>query len=203
MTAGSKEKTSVKYAAFTEGSVGRHLFRLGSFMAMDPLSMNLARFAEAIHLGFVGTEALPGNNPGTAGRWPASPGAAPCGANAGQRPRGPADDQRRALFPRVGGLAAPGFPTRMTAGSKEKTSVKYAGFTEGSVGRHLFRLGSFMAMDPLSMNLARFAEAIYLGFVGTEALPGNNPGTAVPPTTNAVRCSLASAAWRHPASLLA
>ena len=58
----------------------------------------------------------------------------------------------------------------MTAGPKEKTSVKYAGFTEGSVGRHLFRLGSFMAMGSLSMNFARLAEAIYLGFVGTEAL---------------------------------
>ena len=53
---------------------------------------------------------------------------------------------------------------------RSRASVRYAGFTEGSVGRHLIRLGSFMAMGSLSMNLARFAEAIYLGFVGTEAL---------------------------------
>ena len=51
-----------------------------------------------------------------------------------------------------------------------RSGIKYAGFTEGSVGRHLVRLGSFMAMGSLSMNFARFAEAIYLGFVGTEAL---------------------------------
>lgn len=52
----------------------------------------------------------------------------------------------------------------------KRPGIRYAGFTEGSVGRHLVRLGSFMAMGSLSMNFARFAEAIYLGFVGTEAL---------------------------------
>ena len=52
----------------------------------------------------------------------------------------------------------------------KRPGMRYAGFTEGSVGRHLVRLGSFMAMGSLSMNFARFAEAIYLGFVGTEAL---------------------------------
>ena len=48
--------------------------------------------------------------------------------------------------------------------------ARLAGFTEGSVGRHLVRLGSFMALGSLSMNVARLAEAAYLGFVGTEAL---------------------------------
>ncbi|MCY3811224.1 MAG: MATE family efflux transporter [Gammaproteobacteria bacterium] len=52
----------------------------------------------------------------------------------------------------------------------KRPGIRYAGFTEGSVGRHLVRLGSYMAMGSLSMNFARFAEAIYLGFVGTEAL---------------------------------
>jgi len=44
------------------------------------------------------------------------------------------------------------------------------GFTEGSVGRHLARLGSFMAMGTLTMNVAQIAEAVYLGILGTEAL---------------------------------
>ena len=48
--------------------------------------------------------------------------------------------------------------------------ARLAGFTEGSVGRHLIRLGSFMTLGSLSMNLARLAEATYLGIVGTEAL---------------------------------
>ena len=44
------------------------------------------------------------------------------------------------------------------------------GFTTGPVGRHLIRLGSFMAMGTLTMNVAQIAEAIYLGILGTEAL---------------------------------
>ena len=48
--------------------------------------------------------------------------------------------------------------------------ARLAGFTEGSVGWHLIRLGSFMALGSLSMNVARLAEAVYLGLVGTEAL---------------------------------
>ena len=44
------------------------------------------------------------------------------------------------------------------------------GFTRGPVGKHLVRLGSFMAMGTVSMNIAQLAEAIYLGIVGTEAL---------------------------------
>ena len=48
--------------------------------------------------------------------------------------------------------------------------AKLSGFTEGSVGGHLIRLGSFMAMGSLSMNLARLAEAFYLGRLGTEVL---------------------------------
>ena len=48
--------------------------------------------------------------------------------------------------------------------------ARLAGFTEGSVGLHLLRLGSFMTLGSLSMNVARLAEAAYLGVVGTEAL---------------------------------
>ena len=45
-----------------------------------------------------------------------------------------------------------------------------ATFTEGSVGRHLLRLGSYITMGSLSMNFARLVEAVYLGWIGTEAL---------------------------------
>ena len=48
--------------------------------------------------------------------------------------------------------------------------ARLAGFTEGRVGWHLVRLGSFMALGSLSMNVARLAEAAYLGIVGTQAL---------------------------------
>jgi putative MATE family efflux protein len=44
------------------------------------------------------------------------------------------------------------------------------GFTSGSVPRHLVRLGSYMAMGSVTMNVAQLAEAVYLGMVGTEAL---------------------------------
>lgn len=54
------------------------------------------------------------------------------------------------------------------------------GFTEGPVARHLIRLGSFMAMGSLSMNLSMFAEAIYLGIIGTQALAAM--GVAFPVT---------------------
>ena len=47
------------------------------------------------------------------------------------------------------------------------------GFTGGKVGRHLIRLGSFMAMGTITMNVAMLAEAIYLGILGTEALAAN------------------------------
>ena len=43
-------------------------------------------------------------------------------------------------------------------------------FTEGPVGRHLLRLGSYMAMGSVSMNASMFAEAFYLGLIGTQAL---------------------------------
>lgn len=45
-----------------------------------------------------------------------------------------------------------------------------ASFTEGPVLGHLMRLASFMVLGSVSMNLARLAEAAYLGQVGTEAL---------------------------------
>ncbi len=48
--------------------------------------------------------------------------------------------------------------------------ARLAGFTEGSVGRHLVRLGSFMTLGSASMNVARLAEAAYLGILGTQAL---------------------------------
>ena len=45
-----------------------------------------------------------------------------------------------------------------------------ATFTTGNVARHLIRLGSFITIGSLSMNLARLAEVLYLGWLGTEAL---------------------------------
>ena len=45
-----------------------------------------------------------------------------------------------------------------------------ATFTEGPVLGHILRLASFMALGSVSMNVARLAEAIYLGVIGTEAL---------------------------------
>ena len=54
------------------------------------------------------------------------------------------------------------------------------GFTEGPVARHLIRLGSYMAMGSLSMNASMFAEAIYLGMIGTQALAAM--GVAFPVT---------------------
>ena len=54
------------------------------------------------------------------------------------------------------------------------------GFTEGPVGRHLLRLGSYMAMGSVSMNASMFAEAFYLGLIGTQALAAM--GVAFPVT---------------------
>ena len=56
------------------------------------------------------------------------------------------------------------------AARRQLVEARRAGFTKGRVGRHLLRLGSFMTLGSLSMNLARLAEAGYLGIVGTEAL---------------------------------
>ncbi len=50
------------------------------------------------------------------------------------------------------------------------SKTRYAGFTEGSVARHLIHLGSFMALGSVSMIGARMVEALYLGILGTEAL---------------------------------
>lgn len=56
-------------------------------------------------------------------------------------------------------------------GSSGSRSVSaFSGFTEGPVSRHLIRLGSYMAMGTLTMNVAQLAEAAYLGILGTEAL---------------------------------
>jgi putative MATE family efflux protein len=43
-------------------------------------------------------------------------------------------------------------------------------FVDGSISKHLLRLGSYMAMGSISLNVAQLAEAVYLGIVGTEAL---------------------------------
>ena len=43
-------------------------------------------------------------------------------------------------------------------------------FTKGRVGKHLLKLGSFMAMGTITINIAQIAEAIFLGMLGTEAL---------------------------------
>ena len=52
----------------------------------------------------------------------------------------------------------------------ERPVSHHQGFTGGGVGKHLVRLGSFMAMGTLTMNVAQLAEAVYLGMLGTEAL---------------------------------
>ena len=44
--------------AFTGGPVGRHLLRLGGFMALGSLSMNVAQVVETILAGSLGTDAL-------------------------------------------------------------------------------------------------------------------------------------------------
>ena len=56
------------------------------------------------------------------------------------------------------------------AARRRLVEARRAGFTAGGVGRHLIRLGSFMTLGTVSMNVARLAEAAYLGMVGTEAL---------------------------------
>ena len=55
------------------------------------------------------------------------------------------------------------------SGATSKSS-RNGGFTEGEVGTHLIRLGSFMTLGTLTMNVAQLAEAVYLGMLGTEAL---------------------------------
>ena len=50
------------------------------------------------------------------------------------------------------------------------SSIGPASFTQGSVKGHLIKLGSFMAMGSITLNIAQLMEAIYLGYVGTEAL---------------------------------
>ncbi len=43
-------------------------------------------------------------------------------------------------------------------------------FTSGGVGKHLLRLGGFMAAGSLSMNVAQVAEVAFVGTLGTDAL---------------------------------
>ena len=59
-------------------------------------------------------------------------------------------------------------------------SGRMRGFTEGSVGRHLTRLGLYMAGGSVAMNISMFAEAFYLGLIGTQALAAM--GVAFPVT---------------------
>lgn len=61
-------------------------------------------------------------------------------------------------------------PRSSIAARRRLVQARRAGFTSGGVGRHLIRLGSFMTLGSLSMNIARLAEIGYLGVVGTEAL---------------------------------
>lgn len=63
---------------------------------------------------------------------------------------------------------------------RRKRAPAVRGFTEGPVHRHLLRLGSFMAMGSVSMNASMFAEAFYLGLIGTQALAAM--GVAFPVT---------------------
>ena len=63
---------------------------------------------------------------------------------------------------------------------RRKPAPVMRGFTEGPVHRHLLRLGSFMAMGSVSMNASMFAEAFYLGLIGTQALAAM--GVAFPVT---------------------
>ena len=64
--------------------------------------------------------------------------------------------------------------------AKRRRDTAMRGFTEGPVGRHLLRLGSYMAMGSVSMNASMFAEAFYLGLIGTQALAAM--GVAFPVT---------------------
>ena len=38
-------------------------------------------------------------------------------------------------------------------------------FTKGGVGKHLLKLGSFMAMGTITINIAQIAEAIFLSLI--------------------------------------
>ena len=65
---------------------------------------------------------------------------------------------------------APKEPASSVAARRRVVEARRAGFTVGSVGRHLVRLSSFLTLGTVSMNVARLAEAAYLGALGTEAL---------------------------------
>jgi putative MATE family efflux protein len=49
-------------------------------------------------------------------------------------------------------------------------STSTPAFTQGSVGRHILRLSSYMAMGFLAMTATQLVEAIYLGILGTAEL---------------------------------
>ena len=99
-----------------------------------------------------------------------------------QRPHG--DDRGAGLRFHTGGRCRGMTIERQLDADARKTGrqrdAALRGFTEGPVARHLIRLGSFMAMGSLSMNLSMFAEAIYLGMIGTQALAAM--GVAFPVT---------------------
>ena len=52
----------------------------------------------------------------------------------------------------------------------EARGARRKGFTEGPVGRHLIRLGSFMTVGSVSLIAAQMAETVFVGFLGTQAL---------------------------------
>lgn len=74
------------------------------------------------------------------------------------------------------GEGAPG----AVAGGVARGSAAPRGFTQGGVARHLVRLGSYMAMGSVSLNASMFAEAFYLGLLGTQSLAAM--GVAFPVT---------------------
>ena len=73
--------------------------------------------------------------------------------------------------PRANPLSATtGTDNSDTQPAEDTPAARPRGFTEGPVRAHLLRLGSFMAMGSVTMNIAQLAEAVYLGILGTEAL---------------------------------
>ena len=54
--------------------------------------------------------------------------------------------------------------------SRRRAPPTRKSFTEGPVGKHLIRLGSFMTVGSVSLIAAQMAETVFVGFLGTQAL---------------------------------